>query len=62
MEFIVLGDGKELWRSGEVKPGTISPFTVTVKGVTTLELQTRKTAAGPSGAWGLWLEPQLKRG
>ncbi len=62
VEFIILGDGKELWRSGVVKPGPAQPFSVTVTGIVELELRTRVTSAGPSGAWSVWLEPILTRG
>jgi NPCBM/NEW2 domain len=61
VEFIILGDGKELWRSGEVKPGPAKSFSVPVTGVSLIELQTKVTAAGAGGAWGVWLEPLLLR-
>jgi NPCBM/NEW2 domain len=62
VEFIIVGDGKELWRSGVVKPGPAKNFSVPVAGVTLLELHTRVTPAGGGGAWGMWLEPLLHRG
>jgi hypothetical protein len=61
VEFVISGDGKELWRSGVVKPGSPQPFAVAVTGVEQIELKTLVTPAGPSGAWGVWLEPALER-
>jgi hypothetical protein len=62
VEFVILGDGKELWRSGEVKPGPAKAFSVAVAGITLVELRASLTPAGASGAWGVWLEPVLDRG
>jgi hypothetical protein len=62
VEFIILGDGKELWRSGVVKPGPSRSFSIPVAGISELELRTRITPAGAGGAWGVWLEPLLQRG
>lgn len=62
VEFVIIGDGKELWRSGEIKPGPAKAFSVPVAGVTLVELRTVLTPAGAGGAWGVWLEPLLERG
>lgn len=59
--FVVLGDGKELWRSGPVKNGKTQAFSVALKGVKQLELQTQLVGGVSGGAWGLWLEPVLAR-
>ncbi len=61
VEFVIRGDGKELWRSGVVKPGEPVAFNVEVTGIMQMELLTLLTPAGASGAWGLWLEPLLER-
>jgi hypothetical protein len=60
-EFIVLGDGKELWRSGSLtKSDGGKPFTVNVSGVHRLVL---KVVGGEgSGRTTVdWLEAKLKR-
>lgn len=61
VEFVVLGDGRELWRSKQAQAGKSEAFTVALKGVKKLELKTLLTRKGASGAWGLWLEPRLER-
>jgi hypothetical protein len=61
-EFVVRGDGKELWKSGVVKPGAPVEFTVDLTGVKELELLTLPTDKGNGGAWSTWLEPVLCRG
>ena len=61
VEFTIRGDGKELWRSGVVKPGPPREFSLALTGVKELELLTSATPAGAGGAWGVWLEPVLER-
>jgi hypothetical protein len=62
VEFVVRGDGKDLWKSGVVKPGAPTAFTVDVSGVQELELLALPTDKGNGGAWSTWLEPVLRRG
>ncbi|MBA3699159.1 MAG: NPCBM/NEW2 domain-containing protein [Planctomycetes bacterium] len=61
VEFVIRGDGKELWRSGVVNPGTPLTFTVDLTGITQLELLALPTPKGNGGAWSTWLEPMLHR-
>ena len=61
MEFVILGDHRELWRSGVVKATESKSFSVPVTGITQLELQALVTPKGKNGAWGVWLEPTLDR-
>lgn len=60
VEATILGDGKQLWQSGPLKPGDSKPFTVDVAGVKSLKLEI-KGIKGNSGAWGAWGEPVLNR-
>jgi hypothetical protein len=62
VEFIIHGDDKILWRSGPVKPDELKTFSVDLNGIQQLQLETTVTDKGPSGAWGVWLEPLLERG
>jgi hypothetical protein len=61
VEFVILGDHRELWRSGVVKATESKPFSVPVTGISQLELQALVTPKGKNGAWGVWLEPTLDR-
>ena len=61
VEFVVLGDGRELWRSGTVQAGAEKSFSVSLEGVGRIELVTRLATQNSNGAWGLWLEPVLGR-
>ena len=61
VEFIVLGDGRELWRSGTVQAGAAKSFSVSLAGVDRLELKTQVATQNGNGTWGLWLDPTLSR-
>ena len=62
VRFVVRGDGKELFRSGDIKDHKEHRETVSVDSVGTLELVVESAAPnGNSGAWGVWLCPVLKR-
>jgi hypothetical protein len=60
LEFIVLGDGKELWRNSQVKAGQDPvPVRIDIAGVRTLTLQVK----GPGRRSRLqadWVEPKLE--
>ena len=60
LEFIVLGDGKELWRNSHVKAGQVPvPIRLDITGVRTLTLQVK----GPGSRSRLqadWVEPKLE--
>ena len=60
VEATIQGDGRQLWKSGPLKPGDSKSFDVDVKGVKTLTLEI-KGVNGINGAWGAWCEPVLKR-
>jgi len=59
--FVILTDGKEVFRSPLVKPGELVPFDVDLEGVIRLELLTTDGGDGKTGDWALWLEPELSR-
>ncbi len=60
VEATLLGDDKQLWKSGPLKPGDSKPFTLEVTGVKTLKLEIKGVKSN-SGAWGAWGEPILRR-
>ncbi|MEI7729394.1 MAG: NPCBM/NEW2 domain-containing protein [Verrucomicrobiota bacterium] len=61
MEFTIVGDGRELWRSGPLKPMTSKSFSIAVADVNQLELKSQAATTNLNGTWGLWLEPVLRR-
>ena len=61
VQFEVLGDGKSLWKSSVVKPGTLVDYDIPVDGVGQLELRTLTTSDGAEADWALWLQPALHR-
>jgi len=61
VRFIVLGDGKELFRSEDVKDHSLRKTTISVEKVRKLELTVESAVQGNSGAWGIWVEPEIRR-
>ncbi|HLO78910.1 MAG TPA: NPCBM/NEW2 domain-containing protein [Magnetospirillum sp.] len=59
--FVVLGDGRELFRSGVIKDHVVRQVEVDVSGVRTVQLVTDNAGDGASGDWAVWLAPQLMR-
>jgi hypothetical protein len=57
---VIEADGKELWKSPELKQGMTAPFTLPVVGVTSLTLRMR-AVKGIGNAHSAWLEPTLER-
>jgi hypothetical protein len=61
MDFIVLGDGKELWRTNGFKAGSApTPVQIDVTGLKTLTLQS-KTSGRRSRLQADWAHPTLQR-
>jgi hypothetical protein len=61
-EFVVLGDGKELWRSGVVSEGTLPQAAqVNITGVRKLILKTTGGGGSEKSAQADWIEPQLTK-
>ncbi len=59
--FVVLGDGKELFRSKTVKASELWKMKVDISGVDKLQLITEDAGDDSANDWGLWLEPTLLR-
>jgi serine/threonine-protein kinase len=58
--FVVLGDGKVLWRSQGIKDrGVIEPFEVDVRSVSVLELRVYTDYDGANGSRAAWLDPYV---
>ena len=58
LTFVVLGDGRELWKSAKVDPGRPQPCRVRVKGVETLELRVLCPGVWDY-AFAVWIDPVL---
>jgi hypothetical protein len=59
--FVVLGDGKELFRSPTVKDHVAREIDVSVEKVGRLELVVEDGGDGNRSDWGVWLSPRLER-
>ncbi len=59
--FVVLGDGKELWRSATIKASQVVTVKTPVVGVKSLELRVENAGDGNGSDWGVWLEPTVAR-
>lgn len=59
--FLIIGDGKELYRSDVIRRTEKADFTVNVAGVKELELIVEQPEARNGGNWALWLDPTLTR-
>lgn len=59
--FVVRGDGRELWRSGTIRPGPAQRFSVDIKGVYRLEVVTEDAGDGRSSDWGVWADTYVQR-
>jgi hypothetical protein len=60
--FIILGDGKVLWRSDSIRAlGTTQPFSVDVSEVDVLELRVYVETGSCFGSHAAWIDPVLKR-
>jgi hypothetical protein len=59
--FIVLGDGRELYRSRVHRVGTQESLNVNIASVKQLELQAEGTEGHTHNSWAIWVEPRVKR-
>ena len=60
-DFRIMGDGREIWRTGKTTAGQPRPFQVSVEGVKELELVAGDAGDGRSSDWACWLAPTLSR-
>jgi hypothetical protein len=61
VEFVVLGDGKELWRSGMKKADGLKPVTVEIVGVQRLVLRAAGTADWRTRLQAAWVGAALSQ-
>lgn len=59
--FVIKTDGKEVFRSPEIRGTTRPHYEVNLRRVNTLELITEQARSRNGGNWALWLEPTLSR-
>jgi NPCBM/NEW2 domain/WD domain, G-beta repeat len=61
VRFVILGDGKLLWRSHSIKAhGVKEDFSLDVSAVSILELRVYTETKLNNGAFAVWVDPQLK--
>jgi hypothetical protein len=61
VDFRILGDGRELWKTGRVEEGARVEFAVDVSGVQRLELVTGEAGDGNRADWAMWGDVYLVR-
>lgn len=59
--FVVIGDGRELFRSETVKDSIEYKLDIDVSSVNKLELVVEDAGDGTNSDWGVWLAPRLER-
>ena len=57
--FRVIGDGKSLFKSRNLRVGNSQSISVDVSGVKELELKVESTGANKNGCWSIWVEPRV---
>lgn len=58
--FIIIGDGRELWRSKRTTEGDLNRIELSVKGVQELSLRVEDAGDGNGSDWGVWADPLLE--
>lgn len=61
VKFLVKGDGREIYNSGEVAGSTAGKIRLNIKGVRKLELMAQPTTKVNGGCWTVWASPKLTR-
>ena len=61
VRFIISGDGREMFRSEDVKDHHMRNLTFSIEKVRKLELIVESAQQGNSGAWGVWTDPEIRR-
>ncbi len=59
--FIVLGDGKELLRTKQLKPGATEAIDLEIRGVKQLQLLTESGMQSTHTCWAVWGSPQVSK-
>lgn len=59
--FVVIAEGREVFRSSRLEGGRIERFEIDLSGVGRLELRTEDGGDGKASDWGLWLGLELER-
>lgn len=59
--FVIRGDGKELFRSTQIRDHQLRHLDVDVTGVKILELIVEDGGDGTHSDWGVWLQPELSQ-
>jgi hypothetical protein len=59
--FIVVGDGRELYRSRPLRAGAQESLSVNIASVKQLELRTEGAEGHNHNSWAIWVEPRVER-
>jgi len=59
--FVVIGDGKEIFRSGKITDHQERRETFDITNVKTLQLIVEPINGNTNSAWGVWISPMLRR-
>jgi hypothetical protein len=59
--FIVLGDGRELYRSQTLRAGKKESLSVDISSVKQLELRAEGAEGHNHNSWAIWVEPRVRR-
>ena len=59
--FVVLGDGKELWRSKKISEGAALQLKLDVAGIQELSFRVEDAGDGNGSDWGIWTDLKVER-
>ncbi len=61
VQFLILGDGKELFRSEVIRDSKLRDVTLDISKINQLQLIVENANDGNSSDWSVWLNPELQR-
>ena len=61
VRFIIRCDDKEVFCSDDIKDHLVRNHTVSIENVRQLELTVESAQQGNGGAWGIWVDPEIRR-
>jgi len=59
--FVVLGDGKELWRSNKTNEESLLDFRVGINGIKEITFRVEDSGDGNASDWGIWTDVKVER-
>lgn len=61
VQFLILGDGKELFRSEVIRDSQLHEVTLEISKINQLQLIVENANDGNNSDWSVWLNPELQR-